>query len=92
MSGVEDLEITDGDTSSEQNIDLFVFEFLPTVYVVRREGYVLTRVCLSVHTWGGTLARSGEGVHPAGVYPTSGYPPLDLAGGFLIGGTTSGST
>ena len=31
--------------------------FLPTAYVGRREGYVLTRVCpsihLSVHTWGG---------------------------------------
>ena len=27
--------------------------FLPTAYVVRREGYVLTRVCPSVHTWGG---------------------------------------
>ena len=27
--------------------------FLPTAYIVRREGYVLTRVCLSVHTWGG---------------------------------------
>ena len=26
------------------------FLYLPTAHVVRREGYVLTRVCLSVHT------------------------------------------
>ena len=29
---------------------LKIDNLLPTAYVVRREGYVLTRVCLSVHT------------------------------------------
>ena len=42
--------------------------FLPTAYVVRREGYVLTRVCLSVHTWGGGYpgqVQMGGGCTPA---------------------------
>ena len=46
-----------------------------------REGYVLTRVCLSVHTWGGTPARSRRG----GGYPSQvqvgGYPSQVQAGG-----------
>ena len=38
--------------------------FLPTAYVVRREGYVLTHVCLSVNTWG----------YPSQGVPHRGYP------------------
>ena len=54
--------------------------FLPTAYVVRQEGYYLTRVCPSVcpHP-GGTPARSSGG-YPDGVplWPglTGGYPTL----------------
>ena len=39
------------------SVELF-WEFLPTAYVVRREGYVLTRVCLSVQRGGG-VAQPG---------------------------------
>ena len=60
----------------------------PTAYVVRREGYVLTRVCLSVHTGGeGGLPRPGPGRYPSQVQPGGGDtpprvppPPSDLAG------------
>ena len=77
--------------------------FLPTAYVVRREGYVLTRVCLSVHTGGGggtparsrreggTPARSSRGVPPARGYPTSGTPHLRYPpGSDLAGGYPDG--
>ena len=50
---------------------------LSIAYVVRREGYVLTRVCLSVNRGGGfTPARSswGEGVPQLGGIPKVGYP------------------
>ena len=58
--------------------------YLPTAYVVRREGNVLTRVCPSF-----CLSTPG-GVYPGqvqvGGYPCQGvphlwYPPSDLAGG-----------
>ena len=50
-------------------------QYLPTAYVVRREGYVLTRVCPSVCP------------HPGGVYPSQvqaggGLPPPGPAGGY----------
>ena len=67
------------------------FRYLPTAYVVRREGNVLTRVCplfcLST-PGGGTLARSRQGWYPSqvqlGGYPCREvphlrYPPSDLA-------------
>ena len=61
-----------------------------------REGYVLTRVCLSVHTWGGTPARSRRG---GGTWPGPGmgvphlrYPPSDLAGGTPAGGYPTSGT
>ena len=67
--------------------------YLPTAYIVRREGYVLTPVCPSVCSHlGGTPARSrwGRGT-PArsdgGGVPHPGYPPSDLAGGYPISGT-----
>ena len=45
-------------------------ELLPPAYGVRREGYVLTRVCLSVHRGGGgsvsRLSRGGGQVQPGG--------------------------
>ena len=44
---------------------------LPTAYVVRREGYVLTRVCSHLRGGGCTPARSRRG----GGYPTLGTPP-----------------
>ena len=49
-------------------------EFLPTAYVVRREGYVLTRVCPSVcpHLGGGVPQPGPDG----GVYPSQGDTPL----------------
>ena len=55
---------------------------LPTAYVVRREGYVLTRVCPSVCPHpapgeGGTPARSRWGGYPSQVQlgvPHLGYP------------------
>ena len=59
------------------------FRYLPIAYVVRQECYVLTRVCLSVHTYGGTLARSrwgggvpwpGPGGTPARGVPHLGHP------------------
>ena len=54
------------------------------------EGYVLTRVCpamiLSVHTWGGTPARSRWG----GYYPCQVQPGCTLMGGTLTGGTLMG--
>ena len=62
---------------------------LPTTYVVRREGYVLTRVCPSVcpHPGGGgTLARSSEG------YPTSGTPSQTLLGVPQPGGYPTSGT
>ena len=70
---------------------------LPTAYVVRREGYVLTRVCLSVDTWGGTPARSSRGGTPGGVpqwgVPHLGYPPVEPGRGYpdCGGYLTSGS-
>ena len=57
---------------------------LPTAYVVRREGYVLTRVCPSVcpHP-GGYPSQVKVGGYPSQVQPggtpTGGYPPSDLA-------------
>ena len=62
------------------DVDVIHSASLPTAYVVRREGYVLTRVCPSVclsHLGyppsdlakGGTPAGGGGGV---GGYPTSG--------------------
>ena len=64
-------------------------EYLPTAYVVRREDYALTRVCLSVHTWGGIPARSRGGTPARSSWgvPTLGTPPSDLAGGTPMGGT-----
>ena len=75
------------------------------------EGYVLTRVCpsinLSIHTQGGTSARSSWGgggvphlgylpIRPGrGGYPTSGTPPSYLAGGgggTLMGGYPTSGT
>ena len=41
----------------------FMEVYLPPVYVVRREGNVLTRVCLSVHRG---VGQSGGGISPAG--------------------------
>ena len=57
---------------------------LPTAYIVRREGYVLTRVCLSVHRGVPRSAPAGGGgvVLLAGGYPLPagwGYP-LSKAG------------
>ena len=49
--------------------------FLPTAYVVKREGYVLTRVCLSVHGGGGGVPR-GQ------VKPGWGVPPFSIGGGY----------
>ena len=40
------------------------YRLLPPAYVVRREGYVLTRVCLSVHRGGQSANSAGEGVSP----------------------------
>ena len=42
---------------------------LPPAYVVRREGNVLTRVCLSVHRGGVSPARGGRSVQPWGGGP-----------------------
>ena len=72
--------------------------FLPTAYVVRREGYVLTRVCPSVYPHlggrGGTLARSrwgGRG-YPSQVWWGRGTP-LPVGPGWGGGlPHTSGST
>ena len=70
--------------------------FLPTAYVVRREGNVFTRVCPSIHPSvcpqvRGTLARSsrGGGGYPSqvqlrGTPPWVNHPP-DLAGGTPAG-------
>ena len=62
---------------------------LPTVYIVRREGNVFTRVCPSIHPsvhtqgGGGTLARSSWG---GGTPPW--VPPIRPGqGGTLTGGT-----
>ena len=58
------------------------FRYLPTAYVVRREGYVLTRVCLSVcpHL-GGYPGQVQTGGYPSQVQlggtPCRGYPTLD---------------
>ena len=62
--------------------------FLPTAYVVRREGNVLTRVCPSIHPsiclsiprgvpWPGPAgARGGDPSQvQLGGYPARGYPP-----------------
>ena len=62
--------------------------FLPTAYVARREGYVLTRVCPSVcpHLGGSTLARSRWGWGTPARSSLVGTPPQvplsDLAGGY----------
>ena len=52
--------------------------FLPTAYVVRREGYVLTRLCLSTPGGGGFPGQVQMGVpcrgYPARGTPTSGTP------------------
>ena len=60
---------------------------LPPAYGVRREGYVLTRVCLSVHRGGGQVQPGGGGqvqrgggqVQPGGVRSSQGGS--DPAGG-----------
>ena len=68
--------------------------FLPTAYVVRREGYVLTRVCLSVHRgvpqpWtGGT--PPGRGVPRPG--PIGGTPARSDQGGRYPGQVQMGGT
>ena len=63
-------------------LQLISVVFLPTAYVVRREGYVLTRVCPSVrpHLGGGYpgQVQAGRGVSqpgPAGGYPCQGSTP-----------------
>ena len=49
-----------------------------------REGYVLTRVCLSVHTWGGTVVRFSQWGVPKPGPGGGGYPSqLQLVGGYL---------
>ena len=61
----------------EQAEKLRLVTVLPPAYVVRREGNVLTRVCLSVHGGGGSVCQlsqggrggqssRGRGVSPAG--------------------------
>ena len=50
---------------------------LSIAYVLRREGYVLTRVCLSVHRGGGVYpgqVQLGGGGTPARGIPKVGYP------------------
>ena len=65
--------------------DVNRFRFLPTAYVVRREGYVLTRVCPSVcpHLGGGVPRPGlmGGGCTPAGGVLHLRYPLSDLARG-----------
>ena len=53
------------------------YQYLPTAYVVRRKGYVLTRVCLSVHRG---VHQSGptRGVLPARGSPYQGVPPMGV--------------
>ena len=62
------------------------FSFLPTAYVVRREGYVLTRFCLYTPGGGGTPARSsrGRGVPQPG--PAQGIPLPGEGEYLLLGG------
>ena len=75
--------------------------FLPTAYVVRREGNVFTRVCPSIHQSvcphlgrGGTPAQGGTPPRVSPVRPGWGWgvpPQSDLAGGTPAGGyPTSG--
>ena len=45
---------------------------LPTAYVVRREGYVLTRVCPSIHP--SVCLSTGGGRYPGQVQPGVGVP------------------
>ena len=67
------------------------FRLLPTAYVVRREGYVLTRVCPSVCPHPG--GYPGQ-VQPAEGYPTLGTPHRTWPGGGFTptGGTLTGGT
>ena len=80
-----------------KSINVYLWQFLPTAYVVRREGYVLTCVCPSVYPHlggypdqvqaeGCTLARSRWG-YPDGGYPISSTPHWTWPGGTLTGGT-----
>ena len=65
--------------------DIWKLAFLPTAYVVPREGNVFTRVCPSIHpsiclSTSGGVPRPGPGggvpqPGPAGGYPCGGTPP-----------------
>ena len=56
-----------------------VHEFLPTAYVVREE--VIFSLCVSVHIWGGTPSRSGQGGYPIQVWTGGGTPSRSGWGG-----------
>ena len=67
-------------------------QYLPTAYVVRREGYVLTRVCPSVcphlvgvprpgPDGGGGVPQPGLGGYPSQVQARGGVPQPGLTGG-----------
>ena len=67
--------------------------FLPTAYVVRREGNVFTRVCPSIHQSvcphrGGYPSQVQPGGYPCQGVPHLRYPPSDLAGGYPLPGGT----
>ena len=64
---------------------VLLLDSLPPAYVVRREGNVLTPVCVSVHRGGtrSSLGRGGDPVSGLGGYPVSGlrgYPGLKSGG------------
>ena len=75
--------------SQKQKISIFIWflQYLPPAYGVRREGYVLTRVCLSVTGGGGQVQPAGGRSGPADggggqVQLTGGSGPADGGGGW----------
>ena len=66
---------------------LWTFSSLPPAYVVRREGNVLTRVCLSVHRGG--QVQPGEGEVRSSCWGGGGSGPAAGGGQVQLGGVRS---